>query len=92
MITDRQTDTRLTAAALYLVKLFHQLLFVFKRRVFVDELRLYGKLLRVACDWLSGQQFPGGQGYDHLTRGDKRTLRYILTTLLKRCYVMCCFK
>lgn len=84
MITDRQTDTRLTAAALYLVKLFHQLLFVFKRRVFVDELRLYGELLRVACDWLSGQQFPGGQGYDHLTGRQIDNLKIHTDTLPKR--------
>lgn len=61
----------LTTATLYFIELLHQLLSVFKRRVFVDQLRLYGVLLRVRGQWLLGFQIPGGKGHYHLRKDDQ---------------------
>ncbi len=65
------THHMLTTATFYFVELLHQLLFILKRGVFEDQLRLYGVLLWVRGQRLLGLQIPGGEGYYHLKREDQ---------------------
>ena len=65
-MNEHDKDDELTTAALYFVELLHQLLLVFKRWVFEDELCLYCILLRIRSQRLLGFQIPGGERYDHL--------------------------
>ena len=61
-----RNESILTAAAVDLGELLHELLLILEGGVLVDELRLDGVLLGVRGHGLLGGQVPGGQWDDDL--------------------------